>query len=361
MRVVAYTDSAGVGGAEISLEHLVRTAPAAVDVVVAGTSRATVERLAAARPGARALVVRRGVLAHAAAFAAVRPDVVHVNRCVPWATAAAACAALGTPGTRLVTVDQLPLRTTHAGLLWRTRALTLRADVAVAVGRVSARRVEDFYALGRGSVVSVPNGVPPVDAVRSAPPPGGELRVGSLGRLDPMKGYDVALRALARVDGVRLVVHGAGGEAARLATLARDLGVVERVEWRVWTSDRAAALGGFEVFVLPSRTEGFSLSLVEAMSAGLPCFATDVGGAGEALDEGRCGLLVPPDDPGALAAALVRLRDDPAGRERLGTAARERARALYTATRMASAYVDLWTRAVARPRRARLRVPAPKP
>src|SRR5512135_2283007 len=218
MRVAAYTDSAGVGGAEISLEHLVRTAPAGVEVVVAGTSRATVERLAAARPGARALVVRRGVLAHAAAFAAVRPDVVHVNRCVPWATAAAACAALGTWGTRLVTVDQLPLRTTHAGLLWRTRALTLRADVAVAVGRVSARRVEDFYALGRGSVVSVPNGVPPVDAVRSAPPPGGELRVGSLGRLDPMKGYDVALRALARVDGVRLVVHGAGGEAARLTT-----------------------------------------------------------------------------------------------------------------------------------------------
>lgn len=211
------------------------------------------ERIAAARPGARALVVRRGVLAHAAAFAALRPDVVHLNRSVPWATAAAACAALSVPGTRLLTVDQLPLRTTHAGLLWRTRALTLRADVAVAVGRVSARRVEDFYALGRGSVVSVPNGVPPVDAVPSVPSRTGELRVGSLGRLDPMKGYDVALRALARIEGVRLLVHGTGGEGPRLTALARDLGIADRVEWREWTADRAAALGGIEVFVGDER------------------------------------------------------------------------------------------------------------
>ncbi|HLZ37217.1 MAG TPA: glycosyltransferase family 4 protein [Mycobacteriales bacterium] len=359
--MIVYTDSTGVGGAEISLEHLVREAPAAVDVVVAGTSRPIVERIAAVRPGARALVVRRGALAHAAAFAALRPDVVHLNRSVPWATAAAACAALSVPDTRLVTVDQLPLRTTHAALLWRTRALTLRADVAVAVGRVSARRVEDFYALGPGSVVSVPNGVPPVDAVPSVPSRTGELRVGSLGRRDPMKGYDVALRALARIEGVRLLVHGTGGEAPRLTALARALGIADRVEWREWISDRAAALGGFEVLVLPSRTEGFSLSLVEAMSAGLPCVATNVGGAAEAFDEGRCGLLVPPDDPVALAAALVRLRDDPAGRERLGSAARERARALYTATRMASAYLDLWTQAVSRPRRPRLRVPPPTP
>ncbi|MGE5762694.1 MAG: hypothetical protein ACM3ZF_02045, partial [Mycobacterium leprae] len=107
--MIVYTDSADVGGAEISLEHLVREAPAAVDVVVAGTSRPIVERIAAVRPGARALVVRRGALAHAAAFAALRPDVVHLNRSVPWATAAAACAALSVPDTRLVTVDQLPL------------------------------------------------------------------------------------------------------------------------------------------------------------------------------------------------------------------------------------------------------------
>jgi glycosyltransferase involved in cell wall biosynthesis len=86
-----------------------------------------------------------------------------------------------------------------------------------------------------------------------------------------------------------------------------------------------------------------------------------VGGAGEALAEGRCGLLVPPDDPAALAAAFARLRDDPVGRRRLGAAARERARTLYTATGMVSAYVELWAAAVARPRRPRLRVPAPEP
>ena len=81
-------------------------------------------------------------------------------------------AALSIPGARVVTIDQLPLRTVEASWLWRTRSLTLRVDAAVAVGEASARRMEDFYALGRSSVRSIPNGVHgmppqrPVGAVR---------------------------------------------------------------------------------------------------------------------------------------------------------------------------------------------------
>ncbi|RJK92779.1 glycosyltransferase family 4 protein [Vallicoccus soli] len=356
MRVVLWTDATGVGGAEISVANLVGAAPAGLDLVVAGVHRGTVERLAGGR--AEPVVLGAGPAATAAGLRRLGPDVVHVNRYVPWSSATAVAAALALPAARVVTVDQLPLRTTAAHELWRTRALTLRADAAVAVGRVSARRIEDFYALGRGSVRSVPNGVPPVDVpVR---PADADLVVGSLGRLDPMKGFDVALHALADVPGVRLVVHGSGGAGSDLAALAGRLGVADRVRWAPWTDDREEALGGLDAFVLPSRTEGFSLSLVEAMSAGLPCIASSVGGAEEALDGGRAGLLVRPDDAAGLAGALTALRDDRGLRDRLGAAARERARSLYTAQAMARAYADLWAEVVDRPRAPRLRPPRPR-
>ena len=356
MRVVVATDARGVGGAEISLGHLVRTAPSVCAVV--GVDAAVVGRLGAGRPDLVTRVVGSSAVAQRAALQELRPDVVHVNRQTPWSASAATAAALLLPGVRVVTVDQLPLRTTSLPVWARTRALTLRADSAVAVGTVSARRVEDFYALGRGSVLSVPNGVPPVDPAPH--PPTGRVVIGSLGRLDPMKGFDVALHALRAVSAVHLTVHGGGAAGGELAALASRLGVRDRVTWEPWTDDLPAALGGLDAFVLPSRTEGFSLSLVEAMSAGLACIASDVGGAREALEGGRCGLLVPAGDADALAGAFAAVCE-PGLRDRLGAAARRRARALYTAEVMAAAYERVWAEVCRRPRRSRLRAERPRP
>ncbi len=366
LRVVAYTDSVGRGGAEISLGNLLAALPPEIKVVVVAIDRAVIGWIAARRPGTPALVLpdgARGLAAHIRTFRHLRPDVVHINKSVPWACAVAHIAALLTPGVRVVMVDQLPLRTTEAFLLWRTRALALRADALVAVGQASATRLEDFYALGRGSVCSILNCVPPVSEVApepAEPVPSSVLRIVAVGRLDAMKAHDVLLRALACVTGARLTILGDGGERAALQRLAVELRIGDRVDLRGWVEDPRAHLPRYDVFVLPSRSEGFPLTMVEAMLAGLPIVATPVGSIAEAITDGETGLLVPVNDVEALATALVRLRDDYELRVRLGTRGQAVAEARFTVEHMVDAYAALWRAVIARPRAPRVRVPTPK-
>lgn len=355
-RVLAYTDARGRGGAEISLGHLVSLSPAVVGV--AGVSDEVVGWVAGRRIGTPAHVLGTYDLAgHVRLLRRLRPDVLHVNRCVPWACATGLLAALLT-GTRVVTVDQLPLRTTRLPELLRTRAFGLRADAQVAVGVASARRMEDFYALGRGSVRSIPNGVPDLGPAPPAPgvPP---LVVGGIGRLDRMKGHDVLLRAAAAVGGLRVVIVGDGSERPELVRLAAELEV--ELSLPGWVESPRSLLTGFDVFALPSRSEGFPLVLGEAMLAGRPVVATRVGAVAEAI--GPAGLLVEPDDVAGLADALRALRDDAGLRSRLGAAARSYAVGRHTAEVMAARYAGLWREVAARPVVAvagRLRVPAPR-
>jgi glycosyltransferase involved in cell wall biosynthesis len=359
MHVVACTDARAIGGAEISLANLVAEVDPAVRVDVLGVDDAVVARVAAGRPGVRAFVAPP--FRHPALLARLRPDVVHVNLAVPWSSAIDLTAALALPGTRVVAVQQLPLRTVALPVWLRTRALLHRLDAHVAVGEASCRRMEDFYALGRGTVVSVPNCVPDVALPpRSTRPAGAPLVVGSLGRLDPVKGYDLLLRALAQLPGVCAVVVGEGAARADLEQLARELGVDDRVELPGWAERPSALLPGFDVFCLPSRSEGFPLSIVEAMLAALPVVATRVGSVAELVVDGETGLVVERDDVDGLVAALGRLRDGGL-RERFGAAGRTRARERYTVEHMARAYEELWEHVVAAPRTPRLRPPAPRP
>lgn len=374
LRVVAYTDAAGIGGAEISLGHLVANVSGDIDLTVLGTSQLVVDAIAqstrhanaARRPQAsRAILPKAGLwgaTAHLAVLSRLRPDVVHVNLCTPWAGATGLAAALALPGVRVVRVDQLPLRTTDAIALWRTRALSLRVDAHVAVGSASARWMEDFYALGRDTVISIPNCVPDIVGDPQPPPvrPNGQLVVGSVGRLDRMKGHDVLLRAIASLEGVRVVILGEGEQRTALEQLAAELGVRDRIEMLGWVDDPRAHLPGFDVIALPSRSEGFPLAVVEAMLAARPVVATRVGSVAEAVTDGETGLLVDKDDVLGLAAALLRLHDDPAYRVRLGLRGREVARSRFTVEHMVERYERLWHEVLAAPQAPRLRVPRPR-
>ncbi len=365
LRVVTYTDAQGIGGAEISLSHLVTSVSGNVDVAVLGTSQLVVNAVSAGRPQASRTVLPatgpRAAAAHLAALLRLRPDVVHFNLCTPWAGAIGLATALTLPRTRVVRVDQLPLRTTDAIILWRTRLLSLRVDAHVAVGEVSARRMEDFYALGRGTVLSVPNCVPDISNPKPPPErPDGQLVVGSVGRLDLMKAHDVLLRAIAQVEGVRVVVLGEGEQRTALEKLAVELGVSDRIELPGWVDNPRAYLPGFDVMALPSRSEGFPLAIVEAMLAARPVVATRVGSVTEAVTDGETGLLIDKDDINGLAAALRRLRDDPALRVRLGQRGREVAIARFTIDHMVTSYEHLWHKVLAAPRNPRLRVPRPR-
>jgi glycosyltransferase involved in cell wall biosynthesis len=150
-------------------------------------------------------------------------------------------------------------------------------------------------------------------------------------------------------------------DVVELERLADELGVADRVDLPGWADAPAAALATFDVFCLPSRSEGFPLSIVEAMLAELPVVATRVGSVAELVVDGRTGLLVERDDVDGLTAALSRLRDDAGLRSRFGAAGRERALASYTVEHMARAYERLWAQVCAAPRTPRLRPPAPRP
>lgn len=161
----------------------------------------------------------------------------------------------------------------------------------------------------------------------------------STARLTAQKGVDVAIRALASLpEEVALVVLGEGPERERLQELADRSGVSPRVFLPGRVPDVAAWLRRASVYVQPSRWEGFGLAVLEAMVCGLPVVATRVSSLPELVADGETGVLVAPDDPAALAAALERALGEPG----FGDAGRERARREFSVAEMADRTAALY-------------------
>ena len=156
-----------------------------------------------------------------------------------------------------------------------------------------------------------------------------EFLITTVGRLEAQKGLTHLLRAArtlaARRPEVRFLVVGEGPQRDRLGRLARQLGLGEGVRFLGFRPDVPQILVDSDLFVLASLWEGLPIALLEAMAAGLAVVATDVEGVREAVTDGREGLVVPPGDPEALAAALERVVGDAGLRRRLAAAARRRA------------------------------------
>ena len=165
-------------------------------------------------------------------------------------------------------------------------------------------------------------------------------------RLVPEKDMETLLRAvdLARREDAsfRLEIAGDGVVKPQLQTLAAELDLGGCVAFLGQTSDVAGVLARAQLFVLSSISEGVSLTLLEAMATGLAVVATKVGGNPEVVVDGETGLLVPPRDPRALAAALLRLRRDPAEQARLGQAGRRRVEQHFDVRRMTANYEELY-------------------
>jgi glycosyltransferase involved in cell wall biosynthesis len=159
------------------------------------------------------------------------------------------------------------------------------------------------------------------DARRMLGIPKHALTVGWVGRLSQEKGADVMLAALAQSDVAwRLSIIGEGADRDRLNEQAANLGIAERVVWHGAVTNAAAVLPAFDCFVLSSRTEGTPIALFEAMAASVPIIATRVGGVPDVITSEHA-LLVPTEQPGAIAEALAELRRDPsAATDRSGLA-----------------------------------------
>jgi glycosyltransferase involved in cell wall biosynthesis len=188
------------------------------------------------------------------------------------------------------------------------------------------------------------------------PPPGTRARiraalgageaacvVGTIARLDAVKDLGTLIGAIAAADDARvhLVVVGDGDERAPLAQRAAGLGVAGRVHFTGYRDDARDWLAGCDIYANSSISEGVSLTILEAMAAGLPIVATAVGGTPEVVD-GSCARLVPARDPRALARALLELTTDPGLRRALGAAARQRVQARFTIDRMVQDYSTVY-------------------
>jgi glycosyltransferase involved in cell wall biosynthesis len=170
--------------------------------------------------------------------------------------------------------------------------------------------------------------------------------IGALTLLRPGKGLETLIDALPHVlathENAQLAICGDGPDLKALVAQAQTRGVGHAVHFLGPSSDPLAVLRAIDVFVHPSWAEAFPYVILEAMSAGRPVVASEVGGIGEALVDGESGMLVPRGDPDALAQALVGLLDDPRRRAQMGALARRRVDSRFTLNAMIDRLVGVY-------------------
>jgi len=223
--------------------------------------------------------------------------------------------------------------------------------------RDALRRVDRFFAHGPGArrtvldsglpVDRIREGISPVAGMDAAPRP--DLpsdRVVFAGRLDPDKGPDVFLEAIALLhDRPPVLMLGAGRLDAELRVQRARLGLEQRVQMPGWTRDPAPSIAGAAVLVIPSRDESFSQTAVLGMGLGVPVVGTDVDGFPDTLGGGR-GIIVAPEDPVALAAAVDGVL---AGRLTVDAAAARRFARQFEPERVAGIYEETYRGMTATP------------
>ena len=240
------------------------------------------------------------------------------------------------------------------------RLLIPFVDYVVPVSEDLAQWLENRVKVPEGKIKKIINGIdsplPPrsYDSRSPLPDPGfapaETLIIGTVGRLWPVKDQANLLLAFAHLltlldeekKLLRLVLIGDGPQRAELEALAQELNIHEQLWISGWRDDVAQLLRGVDIFALPSLAEGTPLTILEAMAAGLPVVATQVGGVADLVIDGVTGALVPAADHQALAQALFTYIKDPALAPAQGRAGYERYAQKFTLERMVEQYKDLF-------------------
>jgi glycosyltransferase involved in cell wall biosynthesis len=299
-----------------------------------------------------------GLSRFALAIARFRPDAVHVH--TGGATGGLAPVAMARALTRAtvgITEHDVPAARPSRKQAVARALLDRACHLVIAVSRRNAALRQARIPVRSKHFAVVLNGVPVPAACPRAPAVRAELGlgaddtvIGTLVRLAPGKGLETLLRAFALVRATsgrgrcRLLIVGDGPLRVDLERLAVELGVGRDVVFAGHQELPLPYLLAMDVFCLPVPAGSMSIALLEAMAAGLPPVIT-FGGPEEAVIDGRTGLVAPPSDPAALAAALGRLVDDAALREKLGHAARCHVEVNYSTARVADDLLDAFASA----------------
>ncbi len=300
---------------------------------------------------------------HADAQAAF--DVVHSHNLAAWQYAALANRRTGV--RHVHTEHGSPPCSARLMGRWRIRWLDRQTDHMVAVSEATAAELVRCHGLRRDRLTVIPNGIPvhekttAHDGLRRRVRAEFDLSenalvLGSVGRLAPIKGYDrliamfsdVRQRLQQMADPVRadvyLLLVGDGPERSALQQLAVDHGVQDRIRFAGHREDARELLSAMDLFLLPSRGEGLSLALLEAMAAGVPVLVADAGDSRRVIADGAAGILLPDSTqswPRVIAEQLAE-RNSPATKQRIAAAV-QRGRNHYTLEKTLEEYERVYS------------------
>lgn len=258
----------------------------------------------------------------------LKPALIHVNDI--WWVPQTLEAVCGRPGLRIPVVAHVrqeiePEKVGRYRLqeLDAVIAISRHVERALIAGGVDQRTVRTIYS-GIDRVRSGAEMLERTTIYRSVGLPNEAVLLGTVAHLFPRKGYDVMLKALPSIIRTLPAVHyvvigtGDGSYEQRLRELSAELGISDHVHFVGFQQDVNPFLEAMSLYVHPARMEGFGIAVVEALAAGKAVVATNVGGLPEVVEEGETGLLVAPDDPQALTAAVLSLLRDDGRRRAMG-------------------------------------------
>lgn len=374
LRVMYLIDSLGHGGAEHLLVRYLEALPAAgvdpVVVVVQDRDGNPLEsEITALGVPIENLHIdrlrRRGALRRVGeAMDRIAPDLVHTQLEFSNILGTVAAHRRGIPSVATLHTLDVPKPWSRDAVRFRlmARILTTRASRVIAVSQSAADHFAGHSGAGRRLVTTLYNGIALERFTQAQPHAAGQLRasrhlasearvITTVAVLRPAKGIEDLIAALpavlVSVPDAHLVLVGDGPARSTLEQAAATLGLTERVHFLGHRADVDEVLAGSDVFVLPSHTEALPTVLIEAMAAGLPVVATDVGGIPEMVERGASALLVPAHAPWMLAEAVTRVLTSPIQAAAMGTAGRRIVRARFDLPKQVASLVDEYRRIAA--------------
>jgi glycosyltransferase involved in cell wall biosynthesis len=229
------------------------------------------------------------------------------------------------------------------------------ADSVTTIAHYTRRNLERYENYPKGGVRVLYNGIDVAAYSQGESPqaarsflgiPAEKKTVGVVARLDPVKNHPLLFRSLREViqffPETELLIVGDGPNRAELELLANRLGLDSHIRFLGARRDVPHIIRAMDIFVLPSLSEGMSITLLEAMGAGLPVVATRVGGNPEVVVDGETGFLVPSDDERRMAARLKTLLGDSRLRQKMGAAGKLRAESVFSMEKTVSEYHRLY-------------------
>ena len=266
-------------------------------------------------------------------------------------------------GLPLAWLARVPVRiATHRGMIeafprWRQILHNLLINSGMASTLIAVSEQTRHLAIDEGvrsdRIIVIPNGVTPLDTSSiNRTESRGALGLGkedlfllSIGRLTYQKGHEYLVQAMPQVikrfPNVKAGICGEGPLRPQLESQIRTLGLSDHVKLLGPRVNVSPILASADIFVLPSRWEGLSRALMEAMAAGLPVIATRVDGNKDLILDGVHGLLVAPEDPKSLEASLLQLLEHPQMMKKMGAAAREHVLQVHSTDSMGQKHYDL--------------------